>query len=43
MIMVNMNVDGDKYEGFWENDKIAGKGKYEFVMGVNAKVILDGD
>ena len=26
-------ADGDKYEGFWKNDKIIGKGKYEFANG----------
>ena len=36
--MGNLNfADGDKYKGFWENDKINGKGEYEFVNGAKCE------
>ena len=30
-------ADGDKYKGFWKNDKINGKGQYEFVNGARCE------
>ena len=33
-------ADGDRYEGFWENDEIIGKGKHEFANGGKVKEIF---
>ena len=30
-------ADGDNYKGLWENDKINGKGKYEFANGAKCE------
>ena len=33
-------ADGDKYEGFWKNDKIIGKGNMNLRMVVGVKEIF---